>query len=261
MANRATHWAATAAATLDRVVTDVPVAVEFIDSLGFFLLLTAVILGSLTLVRSDRFSQLSLTYVVAAAGMLVVTLGLPLFGLNLFLPGRWYAFMYVPMAIIATIGIRYLVTRLSSRGVIAGMLVLALVFPGAMLVSHKATPGDPVFEEHYPRYSATGSELAAVETISAIHPSDGPTLRTDHPYRTVFSRWKGQPTEGLELSKDGTVSAEAAVYREYQSHGAPSARYRDSWVQVQLEESAVCGESTAVVYANEDVRYCRALGS
>jgi ABC-type glycerol-3-phosphate transport system substrate-binding protein len=140
--------------------------------------------------------------------------------------------MYAPMVIIATIGIRYLTTRLSSRGLVAGMLVLALVFPGAMLVSHKATPGDPVFDEQYPRYSATGSELAAVETISTIHPDDGPTLRTDHPYRTVFTRWQGQEARGLPLSAVGTVNADAAVYRSYQSTGAASARYDDDWYQL-----------------------------
>ncbi|MCU4802153.1 hypothetical protein OB920_17390 [Halobacteria archaeon HArc-gm2] len=246
-----------AGGALAAVVTDVPKWVEFVDALGFFLLLTAVVLGSLTLVRSDRFSQLSLTYVIAAAGMLVVVLGLPLFGLNLFLPGRWYAFMYAPMAIIAAIGVRYLSTRLSSRAVVAGLLVLALVFPGAMLASNKAAPGDPMFDEHYPRYSGTSAELAAVETVSAIHPDGAPALQTDHPYRTLFTRWQGEEVEGLALGEDGTVSADAAVYREYQTHGAASARYQDDWVQVQLQESTVCGGETAVLYANEEVRYCQ----
>jgi len=177
--------------------------VEFVDALGFFPLLTAVVLGSLTLFRSDRFSQLSLTYAVAAAGMLVVVLGLPLFGLNLFLPGRWYAFMYAPMAIIAAIGVRYLSTRLSSRTVVAGLLVLALVFPGAMLASQKAALGDPMFDDHYPRYSGTSSELAAVETVSAIHPDEAAPLQTDHPFRTLFVRWQGEEVDGQRSLKTG----------------------------------------------------------
>ncbi len=245
-------------AAIERLATTVPVWVDALDSLGFFLLLTGLVLGSLTVVRRDRFSQLSLTYVLAAAAMLVVTLGLPLFGLNLFLPGRWYAFMYAPMAIVATVGVRFLATRLSSRAVVAGLLVLALAFPGAMLVSHKATPGDPVFDEEYPRYSYTESELAAVRTVDEIHPASGPTIRTDHPYRTVFDRWRGVPADAMRLTESGTVSADAAVYRRYQSAGAPVVRYGDGWLGVRLDRETVCGNDQAVLYANSEVQYCRA---
>jgi len=243
------------------VVATTPAWVEVVDSLGFLLLLGLFVVGSLTVLRDEWRAQLSLTYVVAVATMLLVVLGLPLFGLNLFLPGRWYAFAYAPMAVVGVVGLRYLCTRLSARTVLVGVLVVAIALPGAMSVAHEATPENQVFDDSYPRYAYSDAELSAVETIADRHPAGGPPVTTDHPYRTVFERWQGVSVDALELQEDGTMAADAVVYRAYQSDGAAQVRAGEGWATVHAEPERVCGPDHAVLYANEEVRYCRSPGA
>lgn len=240
------------------IVTSVPPWVEFVDALGFLLLLATFVLGSLVMLRDEWRAQLSLTYVVAVGVVLVVVLGLPAFGLDLLLPGRWYAFAYAPMVVVGVAGLRLLCSRVTSRAVLAGVVVLAVALPGAMLVSHEATPADPVVEDSYPRYAYSEAELSAVETIADRHPASGPPVTTDHPYRTVFERWQGVSAEALRLASDGSIGAEAVVYRSYLADGAARVRYDEGWVGVHAGEETVCGRQ-AVLYANDEVRYCRSL--
>jgi len=50
------------------------------------------------------------TLLLAAAFMLVFVfvLGLPMFGIRNFIPTRWFAFLYAPMAILGAIGLQTL---------------------------------------------------------------------------------------------------------------------------------------------------------
>lgn len=247
-------------AAVEAATITVPDAVEALDSLGFFVLLVAFVLGSLTLLRSEVRSQLSLTYVVATGVMLVFALGIPLFGIQLFLPGRWYAFMYAPMALVGVAGLRYLSLRLPGRTVLVALLVVAVALPGGMLIGHQGTPDSPLFDDHYVEYGYDDAELAGVETVSEIHPETGPTLHTDHPYRTVFARWQGYDAAPFDVADDGSMTADAVVYRAHQSEGAVVARYGDDWITVQPDRSSVCQPGQAVVYANDRVQYCRSTG-
>lgn len=237
------------------VVTTPPQIIELFDAIGFFLLLLLAALGMFVFLRSDRLGQLSLTYIFSTGIMLVMIFGLPLFGLNLFIPGRWYAFFYTPLVVAGAFGIRHLALRFGSQSVLIGMLMFALIFPGAMLISHKATPDNPVFDESYSRFAYTESELAAAETLDVIIP-DKSTLRTDHPYRTVLLRWQGQNAKPILITESGTVKTGPNVYRDYLSSGVAKAKFGDGFVPLRLDENDVCRSSDDRVYTNGDVRYC-----
>lgn len=245
-------------------VSDPPVAtisstVELIDSIGLFVLLFLVVLGTLYVLQSTHLSQLSLTLVLATSVMLVFAMALPLFGVTMFLPGRWFAFMYAPMAVITALGLRYLTTRLSSRAVLAGLVLLVVVFPGSMFVAHKATPEEQTFDGTYPEYAYSSSELAAVETIQAIHPPSEEYVVTDHPYRTVFERWRGQPSSMMRMGEEGEITARSVVYRQYQTTGTPVIEIGGADFRVHLDRETVCAPSRSIVYDNGDVEYCRAI--
>ncbi|MFY4813986.1 hypothetical protein ACOJIV_14970 [Haloarcula sp. AONF1] len=243
------------------IVQEVPTAVTLVDAMGFSILLCLLVLGLLVLLQRHRLTQLSAIFVVGAGIMLVFTLGLPLFGVNVFIPDRWFAFLYILMAIVGVFGLRYVTRRFGTRTVVGCMLLLALVFPGSVFVSRKATLENPAFEEAYPRYSHTESELAAVESISALRPKDRSTVVTDHPYRMLFPLWQNQSSRPLAYDSDsGGFASRDRVYRRYQSTGSPIITANSQFRKVQLERELVCPSDSAVVYTNGAVQYCRMFG-
>lgn len=232
-----------------------PIGIEFADALGFFALLFVVVLGGVAVFRQRNASPAMEIYAVAAGVLTVFTFGLPLFGFNTFLPGRWYAFMYVPMAIVAAVGCRFVVRQYSPRVAITGLLVLALVLPGAMAINHKGTPENPVFEEEYVTYAYDESELAAVETVGATRPASADPIYTDHPYRTVFERTGATPANMLAI-ESGEIVHDTVVYREYQSRGAPVLIVGNTSMKRQVSLNEVCRQEMHRLYSNDDVVVC-----
>ncbi len=240
------------------LTTAVPASMEVLNGLGFLLLLLVTLVGSFTLLQSEHRRLLPLSWINSTALMLFVTLGLPLFGLYFLIPGRWYAFMYVPMVVIGAYGMSHLEVSVSARQLAVVLVLFALLFPGAMLVTNKATHDDPVGEDYYHRFAYSESELDAAETISAIHP-EGTTVRADHPYYIYLRDSEDLDARPLVLNADGAVSGEYVIYREYQAEGMTAVRYPegDTNVRTQLSADAVCDSSMDVVYTNGEVQYCR----
>ena len=232
-----------------------PIGIEFLDALGFFALSFAVVLGGVAVFRRHNASPAMGTYAVAAGVLTVFTFGLPLFGFNTFLPGRWYAFMYVPMAIVAAVGCRFAVRQFSPRTAMTGLLVLALVLPGGMAINHKGTPEAPVFDEEYVTYAYDGAELTAVETVRETRPDSADPIYTDHPYRTVFERTGATPANVLAI-EDGVIVHDTVVYRQYQSRGAPVLMIGDTAVNRQVSLEEVCRREMHRLYSNGDVVVC-----
>jgi len=231
----------------------IPTSVAFLDSVGFFLLLFAVLLGLLALLHRRAIGRPALAYATVTVVLLTITLGLPAMGIRPFVPGRWYGFMYAPMAIVAAAGCLFVFRRLPRTATVAGILLIAAVLPGAMLIAHKGTPDQPVFDDHYQRFAYSESELAAVDTVRAQHAEH--TVYTDHPYRTVFERTGAAPVE-LVTTDGGATPGEPVVYRRYQSSGAPIAGSEAGPVKTQLSLETVCPTERDRLYANSDVLIC-----
>ncbi|MHC3436841.1 hypothetical protein ACYJ1Y_01800 [Natrialbaceae archaeon A-gly3] len=239
--------------------------VPYVDAAGFLLLLGLTFAGCLYVVHRRRAEQSVFTLLLAAAFMLVFVLGLPMFGIRNFIPTRWFAFLYASMAILGAIGLRILARDLDPRVVVACLLAVALVYPGAMVLAVESNSENPVFTEQHERLAYDESELVAAASIGELtgSPSGGEIrpdqrLYTDHPYQTLLSRTGAYPsTTTGTVPDDGVAEHDYAVYRTTQS--ADTTYFRDEHGQAQLTSISpdqLCRPDQATVYTNGDVTLC-----
>jgi len=245
----------TAGAESATVLTKV---VAYIDVFGFLAFLFVAGLGAYYVLQSHNRTHDRLFQVATIGVMSVVVLALPILGVSLFLPGRWYAFMYVPMAIVGALGLRYLVYHLNPRLVAVGLVVFALVVPGTMLVSGAATIDNPVFDSKQPRYAFTESEVDAVETLDEVTTEQTPPIYTDAPYTAIFQRTDTHTAATMQVPRGGRAVNELVLYRTYQSEGAPlvADENRASRLQ-QVSREQVCPSTRSHLYTSGDVSLCR----
>jgi hypothetical protein len=243
--------------TVSSMVTTVPLWLSLLDALGFLLLLLVAIVGGLTLLQTPRLKLMPTTWIIAASLMVFVTLGMPMLGLYVFLPNRWYAFMYVPFVILAAYGLQNLEVKLSARQFVAIVLVFSLLFVGPMMVDRKATHDNPLTPEYHDKYAFSQSELDAAATIGNIHPADSP-IHADDPYHVVFRDRQYLAATPLRITDEGSITGEFVVYREYQSTALTEVEFEGETYPIELAADAVCRPSMDVLYTNGDVQYCHA---
>lgn len=223
-------------------------AFQLVESAGFLLLAVAAGIGAIGVGR-DRLDQPTLTLVFATAVMGAILLVPALIGIRTFLPGRWFAFLFVPLAILGALGTERL-GSLDPRWLLACVLVFALVFPLSMAVSAPATVENPVAEDR-PQYAFSGAELTGMETIGE-HTTG--TLYTDYLYAEAFDRTETHPAQSAALSGDG-VEGDPYVHREYQATGSPlyGPDHNDLTVQ-QIDRETACRGHLS--YDNGKVALC-----
>ncbi|WP_368408590.1 hypothetical protein [Halorussus halophilus] len=236
----------------------------YIDATGFLLLLFGAFVGCLYVVNRRHARHSVFTLLISSAFMLVFVLGLPMFGIRNFIPQRWFAFLYAPLAILTAVGFRYFSAELDPRIFAVGLVIFALVFPGAMVMSNNGTLDNPAFD-HQTRVSYTQTELAAVDSIAEMtgSPESGNLLPqeviySDQPYYQVFMRTGSYPAEMATVpANDTQVNRNVTVYREYQSTGAPlwNVGTGVGWSS-QIDKSRMCRPNQATLYTNGDVRLC-----
>lgn len=235
----------------------------YIELFGFAVMLSAAVLGGLYMLRGGMPTDLTSTHLLTAAGLFVIVFGLSLFGIRAFLPGRWMAFLYASMAILAAVGL-FAVSQTGSRRVVLVLFVVVAVgYPTTMVVAEKATLDNPAFENRHSRFAYTEAEIAAVDRIeeSRQFPEEA-TVGTDHPYRTFHERFGRYDAMTLRVDADGPVGTDTTVYRDYQSSG--TVMFHDA----EGEPRAVSGDVGAIVcpstwnkvYANDEVWVCSAPG-
>jgi hypothetical protein len=241
----------------DRAPAHLVELVTYLDEAGFLLLLLIGVVGCLYVLAGSRGTHLSVTLAGSLAVMVVFVLGLPLFGIRNFVPGRWFAFMYVPLVLLGLIGVRYLSLRLPAWTAVAGIALLVVALPGVMLVASPAVADSPPVEEVQLRYGYTGSELAAVEATDRYVHADR-TIYTDHPYQTVVERTGAQPAEPATVAANGTSDHDLVLYRTEQSGG--TVYFEDTTGQGYrrtIDRRVLCAPSMDAVYDNGDAALCR----
>ncbi|SEV99046.1 hypothetical protein [Natrinema salifodinae] len=252
--------AETATTLLDQIV-------PYVDNLGFLFLLGATFIGCLYVVHRRRAEQSVFTLLLAAAFMLVFVLGLPMFGIRNFIPTRWFAFLYAPMAILSAIGLRTLRQNLRPGLVIAVLLIGTLAYPGAMMFAAESTTDNPVFSEHHERLAYDQSELAAAQSIGELTGSpDGDEIRpdqhlhTDHPYQTLIGRTGAYPrsaTNPAIVEGDQAVEHDYTVHRTRQSTDGSYFRDESGRAEIRkVSHDQLCRPDQATVYTNGDVTMC-----
>ena len=254
-----------AAETAEATPTLLDQVVPYVDALGFLVLLGATFVGCLYVVHRRRAEQSVFTLLLAAAFMLVFVLGLPMFGIRNFIPTRWFAFLFAPMAILGAIGLRTLVRGLEPKLVVGVLLLFVLVYPGAMIMAAESNVDNPVFEDHHERLAYDEPELAAVESIGDLTGSpDGDEIRpdqrlhTDHPYQTLFSRTGQYPsTTTATVPDDGNADHGYTVYRSTASSDAIYFEDANGNGRIeQITRDRLCRPDQATVYTNGDVTMC-----
>jgi len=241
--------------------------VPYIELLGFGLLLLAAVVGGLHMLGWKHVPDLTYTYLLAGGGLFVAVFGLSLFGFRALLPTRWIAFLYVSMALLGAIGLYYL-SRSGHRRVVLVVFVLVSVgYPTSMAVAEKATLDNPVFDDQFKRFAYTEAEIATVDTIREMKPpASGATVASDHPYIGLIERY-GRYEEraiNLELTQKGAATtADAVIYREYQSSGPVTFHRAEGSDLTQVPaavETAVCPPNWNVAYANDQAKICTPTG-
>lgn len=231
----------------------------YVTEAGFLLLIFAGVVGCLTVLKRSRATQTTYTFVGAIVAMLFVILGLPLFGIESFVPGRWIGFLYALLAIVGVVGFRHLANRTSLKTVAVVLLLFTLVYPNVMIMSNDGAMDSPVFSDQHERLSYTNQELAAVETFGATRPDgQGGELYTDLPYGTVWERTDAYPAEPLPAEDGRPVPQGITAYREYQSQSASYFMNPQTEASQNLNPSKteVCPPTTNYVYANGEVTIC-----
>lgn len=243
----AAEAASEAVGTLDLIIT-------YIDVFGFVFMLAVGTIGALYVLDGRRASHATLTFVASIAAMAAFALVAPLFGIGLFLPGRWFAFMYALMVVVGVVGLGYIASHLDPRLAMVCFLAVVLVFPSAMLVASDATRDDPVFPGNQLRFGYTEAEVDGMATVGSIVPAGQP-LWTDSPYDSVFRRSDSHFAVQGTVTEDGSVVEERVVYREYQTDGAPLFVRDDTIVLESVPRQRVCG-GRDVLYDNGEVSLC-----
>ncbi|WP_436925484.1 hypothetical protein [Halosimplex amylolyticum] len=237
----------------------------YVDTLGFLFLLFATFVGCLYVVSRDHARQSVLTLLVSAAVMLVFVMLLPMFGIRNFIPTRWFAFLYAPMAVLAAVGFRHLSRDLAKPLLAAVLLLFVAVYPGAMILSGEATVDNPVFEDDREELAYTESEITAAHTIGdmtgrprgqEIRPDQ--VIFTDHPYQTVIDRIDSHPTDVAVLNESQRSEHDITVYRRAQSTEATYFLVGGNGHALNVPRERVCRPNQNVLYANGDVALCTA---
>lgn len=236
----------------------------YVNVLGFLLLLFGTFVGCLYVVHRRRARQSTFTLLLSAAVMLVFVLGLPLFGIRNFIPQRWFAFLYAPLALLTVIGLRYFALSLDRRLLVVILLVFALVFPSVMVLSSNGAIDNPVFENQEAQLAYSEAEIEAVYTIGRMTGSpDAENLRpdqvlyTDHPYQTVFTRTDSYPADTAVINDSEPVTHDIVVYRREQTQAAT---YFVNSLGVgetrNIPQRRLCRANQATIYTNQRVTMC-----
>jgi hypothetical protein len=233
----------------------------YVTELGFLLLIFAGFVGCLALLNRSRASQSTYALVVAITAMLFVVLGLPLFGIENFVPGRWIGFLYALLAVVGVLGLRYLSVRLPTKAAVVLLLLFVAVYPNVMVLSNDGAMDNPAFPNQHERLSYTEQELAALETVGDLrspNASDG-ELYTDDPYGAIWERTDTYPAEPLPARNGRVLPQEFTVYRSYQSeHASYFERNETTGTAVNLDppKQEVCPRSMDYIYTNGQVTAC-----
>ncbi|MFC7232144.1 hypothetical protein ACFQMM_13480 [Saliphagus sp. GCM10025308] len=239
--------------------------VPYVDALGFLILLGLTFAGCLYVVHRRRAEQSVFTLLLASAIMLFFVMGLPMFGIRNFIPTRWFAFLYAPMAILGAIAIRVFVRDLDPRLAMVTILLVVLVYPGAMAFAAESNTENPVFPQQHEQLAYDESELTAVSSIgemtgspagSEIRPDQ--QLHTDHPYFTVFDRTHAYSSSSyVTLAEDGAADHDYTVYRTSQTESVAYFVNEDGRAELKsVDRAQICRPTQATVYDSGDVNFC-----
>lgn len=154
---------------------------QVVNILGFMLLLFFGVLGCLIWLSRKCPGRTQIGLIAALIVILGMPLGLAAFGIEAFVPDRWFAFSYAILAVVAALAIFTVSSQFRYRW-LGRMLLIGVVFVSVFfMISNKITNVDsPIYASELTRRLVyTDAELALGEKVVEVY--DG-TVVTDLDY-------------------------------------------------------------------------------
>jgi len=248
----------------------VDVAVSGADALSPMQVLGSAILFSLAVVgvvywldvRPRPGQRTAVGYGTMVTVMCVFVFVPPVLGMNFFIPGRWFRFLYVPLALLAAPGLTALVVMVSRRPRFTARFVVALLVVTApyvafMSMNYRGAADGPVIDDapEASRQSVTQTERDAY--LFVTNSGGGTVAVADHHARQVIERHFGYPATIYRNRYGTTQPAEKDphlyLYRAYAQtdHASYVLVYRDSRFRV-YGPLPPPDHGDSVVYTNGD---------
>jgi hypothetical protein len=191
-------------------VSSIPYATSILDQGGYLLLLALGILGALISLHPHYRSGPRLAIVAAAAILIIIPYSSQFLSLQNILPERWYLFSYVPLSILAMLGltnIAGMVVGGSWKLLLLILIILPIVF---MSITNSIADDDsPMVYNGGIRLGYSQSEITAIKTLSDIQAG---VPVTDLYYGTIFPSVLGNDTYDLMLNLPNDIFIQRDYY-------------------------------------------------
>lgn len=219
-------------------------ALSFVHTIGAALLVCLGIIGGIVWIgrTTGTMRRKGICLCSAIAGTAFLVFSLPVVGIDLFFPYRWLGFLYVPVAVVAAVGlIRLLSAVVTGRNavpLVLALLVITAPYTAFMLWNNVGSMDDPVFDESHAaqRLGTTPTEDATYGYVSTY--GDGRPAVGDLLAANAIERGHGYPALTYRYRYESRTpkfdSERLIVDRAYAhtKHASYHVRYRDRWIRV-----------------------------
>lgn len=156
---------------MPQTISDIPYHVAMFDLAGYLFLLAFATIGALSFLHFQKLTPNRIALAFVAGVIFISIYAFDLLNLNSILPYRWYLFLYVPLSILAVIGIIWVSNLIKNKtGKLAFVMLVILAIIFSMTTNSLANKDNPPFFQNAVRFGYTQSEFAAIDTLSNINP-------------------------------------------------------------------------------------------
>jgi hypothetical protein len=140
-----------------------------LDKFGYILFLFFGIVGCYIWLR-DREDKYKLPFVLSMVVLFAILYGISLFSIRCVIPGRWFPFAYMLLAIVSAFGI-FKFTNIINNNLIKNIFIVTLIFIISffMITSTTSNNDSPLYnKEHTTKVWTTTSDIYGLKTINTI---------------------------------------------------------------------------------------------
>ena len=201
---------------------------HYLNQLGHLSLLGLGMFGAFIFASARKRNVGSMCLIITMILLYVITYAFPLFGLRNILTTRWFAFIYVPLALMGAIALIYITNLAKSQK--SGILILTILILFVsffMITNTKVDPDNPIYAKEYAKITASkDSEMAAAASIAGLFgrqsmEEDRPYLTTDSGYGILYNYMYTEKIGAADLSLE-PPKYPIVVLREYAFTGSIS---------------------------------------
>lgn len=235
-----------------------------IHIVGLALLIGFGILGGLMWLRDQRRqpSRTAVPLGLAVAVMFGISFAGPVVDIDLFIPRRWFVFIYIPLAVFAAAGIAVVRSSIGpaiDSNVVVGALVVCLL-PMVLFMSfnYMGSLDDPVLDApESQRFAMSDTETAAYE--SAIEYDGKRLIVGDFLVHQTIQRYYGHQASRYVFDREGnelTTGETLYIYREYSKTASNSyvLEYQPGF-RTRVYGPLPATPPGSKVYANDEVAF------